>query len=160
MNCQKVRALLPHVLDEGVSTKLMARIQVHLSSCQECSDNWNLLIKSWHQAKNYPVPSLDNRFTASVMDKVCAVQTEQGLVYQKSEGSFFVRFRLQLIAAVAAALVVILSICILSIEDKPDFSAIDAEIVQNLTLYENQEFFQNLELLSDYEIIVNLDKVR
>jgi hypothetical protein len=158
MNCGEVQKRLPEILDaEGVPARIREQMQAHISGCRCCSDQWSLLNKSWKMLGAYPVPPLAPDFVDAVMRQIArGSAAPQRRRRARALSGALAKYRVSLLCAAAAAALALL-IGFFVVHDGARKVSPDIAIVENLDFYLKLELLENIELLSDYEVVKTLE---
>lgn len=159
MNCQWVKQNLSAYIDNELSSEHREIVDAHLSLCTRCKAEFDNLLTTWETLSLWE----DRQPSVHLKDNV--------LRAVKKEGAFnFIR----LLLPVAAVVIITLSIVLLykSMDHHDQMTIIteqkasqhslpvvdvtfeeDKEILENLQLIEEQEFFESVEVLKDIDYL-------
>jgi len=183
MDCQEAQELFFKFLEGELPDKDKEAIEAHLEACEGCQKERYLLSKTWRMLGSYQAPKLPDNFTASLMQKIHSEQTQSqvkhswfnfkvpvfGLVIGVGAGLVVLSAILLLWKNKQEANVVNLSTAPTAVQEtvvsnassiKPVGAVIpdnDRVIIQNLDILKNADFLQHVNMLKDFDVVVNPD---
>src|SRR3989339_373597 len=168
MNCRKVKKLLVPLLEGDLSKKNKEKVESHINVCIHCQKERELLSKSWQMLDSHVTPKLKDNFTANLMQKIHSEHAKIVKVTYKSA-----QFRFWRLVPVLASFLIMLfagSLIWKKRMNKELISKIannapqevvttvkDEDIIRDLGLYESVDLIKNYKLVSELEVIENLN---
>lgn len=163
MDCQKVKKLIPLLIDNELQPLETQLVGAHLKVCPHCQKELQLYEKSWDMLSGLkeiePAPGYISRFWTRV---AAETSWHEGIVVGLR--GFFAKREL---VSVLAAISIIVIIGVFSFKNyfsTQEFETAltklnpeEFELVTNIGLIQNLEFIENLEFLEDLDILEDLD---
>lgn len=144
MNCERMETRMVAFLDGRLGTAERREVEAHLAECAACRTRAEEFRALWGVLDAAPALEPSAAFDARLRQNIAAEPRAWWLGWLVPSPRM----------AVAAALLVILSISILSLAPPPETET--AQVVQNPS-EEEFKIINNLQLLEDYDVLANFE---
>jgi len=161
MECHEIKELIPAYSNKDVSQEDVLEIEQHLKDCEDCRNEYNLIVKSWNVLEAWkdvePESGYVSRFWTRLSKEPTWVERFGGMK------DFLVRK--SFVPAYAGALVMVLvGVLVFQsplLENRSSKALLEEDVafVESLDLAENIDLLQAMDWLEDLEAIENFEPV-
>jgi anti-sigma factor RsiW len=148
MNCAQCQAEFDRLLDGPAADPASAPARQHLAACPDCAAAWRDYESAWKAFLSAPEVDPSSTFTARVMSRIDREERKQ------AERPWFPLIPWRWLAPATAAITLLVATTGVWTTYQWDADqAVSQELAVNLPVV------QHLELLSDFDVISNLDRI-
>ena len=163
MKCNKVKPLLPELLDGELAPAEAAQVQQHLDDCDDCARQRIELQRSLEAVDALSQLEPSEGFDAAFARKLQVARRSQRAARPEQEArpprSWFQIWRMPLLAT-AGACAALLAVFVLRDPPPPAARPVPSvELAQNLNLLQDYDVVTNLDALEDFEVINELESL-
>ena len=150
MDCSKIKPELVAYLDGELSKGAAEEVRLHLERCPACQLEAKKLSAAGELFDAFGEIEPSKDFTARTMQRALSVP-EPAIARPRI-------VRRLVPAAVAAALLVVLTLWLV-VPSRPEvLTPVEEDIVQNMEVLENMELLEEMEMLSDMELLLEYEE--
>ncbi len=162
MKCHEIKELLPAYSNSDVSPEKAMEIGEHLKVCEDCLQEYNLIVKSWESLDVWPDIEPEEGYVSRFWTRLSAEQTWRERVMSGMKNLLAKRALVPAYAGtLVAVLVAFLYFQVPLSKNRPPEMIIeeDVDFVESLELTEQMDILQEMDWLEDLDVIEKLDAV-
>lgn len=148
MNCTQCQTEFDRLLDGPPDAPAIAAARRHLAECPGCAAAWRDYEAAWAAFASMPEVEPSSNFVARVMNQIGREESEA-----PQRGGFFVLPWRRFVPAMAAAMFLVAGAGVWMTAQHEAEQVVSQELAANLPVV------QHLDLLKDFDIIAELDRI-